>query len=51
MLRPGGVMVIEHGADQGEPMGRLAVDAGFAEVTTIPDLLGRDRVLRAVFPG
>jgi release factor glutamine methyltransferase len=50
LLRPGGVAVIEHGADQGEPMRRLAQEAGFARTTTIADLAGRDRILRAVRP-
>ena len=47
MLRPGGVLILEIGAEQGEPATRLA--RGYFERATImisEDYAGRDRVLR-----
>lgn len=48
LLRPGGVLVIEHGDEQGEPAGELGVpallrSAGYLEVLDRVDLTGRDR--------
>lgn len=42
LLRPGGRLLIEHGESQGEQVRTLLT--GFEEVTTWPDLTGRDRV-------
>jgi release factor glutamine methyltransferase len=50
LVKPGGVVVIEHGADQGAAMRLAAHEAGLAEAVTLKDLAGRDRVLRAVRP-
>jgi release factor glutamine methyltransferase len=50
-LRCGGVLVMEHGAEQGAALRELAVRHGFIEASTLADLAGRDRVLRAVWPG
>jgi len=43
-LRPGGWLVLEIGADQGEAVDRLLVDRGYTDVAIRPDLAGRDRV-------
>jgi release factor glutamine methyltransferase len=43
-VRPGGWLVLEIGADQGEPVGSLLRGAGYADVEIRPDLTGRDRV-------
>ncbi|MDR1293746.1 MAG: peptide chain release factor N(5)-glutamine methyltransferase [Bifidobacteriaceae bacterium] len=48
LLRAGGVLVMEHGADQGPAMRALAERHGFTGAVTHRDLAGRDRVLRAV---
>ena len=49
-LRPGGALVLEIGADQGERVCELAQAAGLAAVEVRPDLAGRDRVLVARRP-
>lgn len=43
-LRPGGWLLVEHGFRQGEAVRALLRGAGFATVTTIPDLSGHPRV-------
>jgi release factor glutamine methyltransferase len=43
-LLPGGWLLIEHGWNQGTSVRELLDAAGFTEVTTEPDLEGRDRV-------
>lgn len=43
-LLPGGWLLIEHGWNQGASVRGLLDAAGFTEVTTEPDLEGRDRV-------
>lgn len=49
LLRDGGLLVIEHGDDQGAAM-REAVRArgGFAQIETRQDLTNRDRMVRAI---
>ena len=47
-LRPGGVIVMEHGVDQGEEICQSLADAGFKHQTTVSDLVGRDRFSRAI---
>jgi release factor glutamine methyltransferase len=47
VLRPGGLVVSEIGATQGEAVAALARDLGFAEAHVLPDLAGLDRVLVA----
>jgi release factor glutamine methyltransferase len=48
LLRTGGLLIMEHGDEQG-PSVRALVEAagGFAEVRTWPDLTGRDRYVAA----
>ena len=48
LLRPGGVVLIEHGVGQGEPTREALHAAGFRQPETQQDLLGRDRFTRAV---
>ena len=48
LLRPGGVLVMEHDAGQGRALRETALAAGFEEVRTGADLTGRDRYLCAV---
>jgi release factor glutamine methyltransferase len=48
LLRPGGVLVMEHGDAQGAAARTLVAAAGaFAEIVTHPDLTGRDRFVTA----
>lgn len=47
LLRPGGVLVMEHGDDQGPGARALCADGGWADVRTVTDLTGRDRALVA----
>jgi len=48
LLRPGGVVLIEHGTEHGEPTRQALREAGFWQVETHQDLLGRDRFSRGV---
>ncbi|HWL01620.1 MAG TPA: peptide chain release factor N(5)-glutamine methyltransferase, partial [Microbacteriaceae bacterium] len=48
LLRPGGVLVIEHGELQGREIARLLADAGWRAVATHPDLVGRPRATTAL---
>jgi release factor glutamine methyltransferase len=54
LLRPGGVLIIEHGDEQGERGGEQGVPhvvrehVAFTRVVDLPDLGGRDRVTTAV---
>ena len=50
-LRPGGWLMLEHGHDQGPAVAALLGAAGFAEVGTVADLEGRDRVGLGRWPG
>jgi release factor glutamine methyltransferase len=47
VLRPGGYLVLEIGDDQGAAVHRMARGQGWESVAILPDLGGRDRVLRA----
>lgn len=49
-LAPEGVLLLEHGADQGAAVGQLLVAAGFTRVRCHSDLAGRDRVSEAHWP-
>jgi release factor glutamine methyltransferase len=52
LLRPGGVLVMEHDPSQAVPLRQAAVRDGlFSEATTGRDLAERDRYLRAVRTG
>jgi release factor glutamine methyltransferase len=46
-LRPGGLLLLEHGYDQGSDVRRILADAGLAEPRTRSDLAGHDRVTMA----
>ena len=46
-LRPGGRLLVEIGATQGEAVSGLFQEAGLADVRVHPDLNGRDRVVAA----
>jgi release factor glutamine methyltransferase len=48
LLRPGGVLVLEHGDTQGAAVRAIATEAGFRGTTTHTDLLHRERALTAV---
>lgn len=43
-LRPGGWLVLEIGADQGDAVRELLVDGGYADVEVRPDHAGHDRI-------
>lgn len=45
-LAPGGTIIVEHGADQGEAVRRIALEAGLVP-RTLRDLEGRERVTAA----
>lgn len=49
-LRPGGWLVVEIGASQAGEVGRL-LDQRFEHVEALPDLAGKDRVVRGRFRG
>ena len=50
LLRPGGVLLMEHSPSQGELLRDHARAAGFVDVSTRPDLTGRPRFLHARAP-
>jgi release factor glutamine methyltransferase len=50
LLRPGGLLVIEHGELQGEDIRALLVADGWRAPTTHPDLTRRDRATTALRP-
>lgn len=45
LLRPGGLLVMEHADSQGPDARRLVAGAGWAGARTVPDLAGRPRAL------
>jgi len=47
-LAPGGRLLVEIGPTQGAQVAALLVAAGLSEVSVLPDLDGRDRVVRAL---
>lgn len=47
LLRPGGVVIIEHAEVQAPALRARAQAANWAEITTLPDLAGRPRMLVA----
>lgn len=51
VMRPGGVLVMEHGVDQGDSIREILAKAGFLHATTVADLVGRERFTRAVLRG
>ncbi len=48
-LKPGGVLFLEHGYDQADPIRQLCVDHGFASVICFQDMAGHDRITQASF--
>lgn len=50
-LVPGGLLLVEHGRNQGASTRRMAEDAGFVEVATLRDYASHERVLYARRPG
>jgi release factor glutamine methyltransferase len=49
-IRPGGWLVVEIGAAQGDEVKRILLER-FDDVHVLPDLAGRDRVVRGRLPG
>jgi release factor glutamine methyltransferase len=49
-LEPGGLLAFEHGFDQGELVRTLLNELGYADVSTVRDLEGRERVSRGFRP-
>ena len=49
-LAPGGWLLVEHGASQGDAVRRLLGSAGFRKIATRPDLAGFPRVTEGVTP-
>ena len=50
-LKPGGVIYLEIGYDQGEAVSGLLREAGFDKVRVVKDLPGKDRVVCGIWPG
>lgn len=50
-LRGGGTLLLEIGESQGEEVRGLLADAGYRDVCVLPDLAGRDRIVRGVWTG
>jgi release factor glutamine methyltransferase len=48
LLRPGGVLVLEHGESQGADIRALLAADGWRTPATTRDLLGRDRATTAL---
>jgi release factor glutamine methyltransferase len=49
-LRPGGLLLLEHGATQQARLARELAALGFADITGHRDLAGHDRVTAAIWP-
>lgn len=50
-LRPGGTLLLEIGETQGGAVHGFLAEAGYRDVCVLPDLAGRDRIVRGVWPG
>ncbi|MCE9616580.1 MAG: peptide chain release factor N(5)-glutamine methyltransferase [Lentisphaerae bacterium] len=50
VLKPGGLIFLEIGADQGEAVRDIVRDAGFDQIAVRQDLAGLDRIVTAVLP-
>ena len=50
LLRPGGVLLMEHSPSQEEAMVAIAAQLGMTDIATLPDLTGRRRFLSARAP-
>jgi release factor glutamine methyltransferase len=51
LLRPSGVLILEIGEAQGATVRGLLREAGYADVQVLPDLTGRDRIVRGARDG
>lgn len=51
LLRPGGLLVMEHAEVQAEAVAALFRDRGFHRMRTVRDLTGRDRATAGLAPG
>jgi release factor glutamine methyltransferase len=49
-FRPGGWLLVEIGDDQGDEVRSILLRAGFEGVRVLPDLTGRDRIVRGSRP-
>ncbi len=47
-LNAGGALMVEIGYDQGQAVSELYDQAGFTDISVLPDINGKDRVVRAV---
>ena len=50
LLRPGGVLLMEHSPTQEEAIAAIAAQLGMTDIATLPDLAGRRRFLSARAP-
>ena len=50
VLKPGGLIFLEIGADQGPAVSEMLRDAGFDDVAVRPDLAGLDRIVTGTLP-
>jgi release factor glutamine methyltransferase len=48
LLQPGGMLFLEIGFDQGEPVRRLLEDTGFSEIRIVRDIAGHDRIVTSL---
>lgn len=51
LLRPGGLLIMEHAEVQEEPAAALFASEGFTDVVTVPDLTGRPRATKGYAGG
>jgi release factor glutamine methyltransferase len=51
VLRPGGALILEHGASQAGAVAAALVAEGFARVRCLRDVAGLERVTEALWPG
>lgn len=49
-LKPNGVLLFEHGYDQGSAVREILQSAGFDQVETVKDYAGQDRVTLGLYP-
>lgn len=49
-LKPAGLLLLEHGAEQAAPLQRQLAALGYARIATHRDLAGLDRVTAAIWP-
>jgi release factor glutamine methyltransferase len=44
LIKPGGTLLLEHGADQQDAVTAILADAGWSDIRCITDLAGKPRV-------